>query len=151
MAGAYAVGVLLAFEAAPHPVWAVWCAILPADPNNGLYGDRSMIFGGEGSFSSAAEVYEEDPSRRLVEQAAQCHLLRDIFGNPFRPRPARPFPAEVHGLAEVCYAAFPEQSPELALLADALQDLGEEGAATHLREGSHVKGCHVLDWVLGRG
>jgi hypothetical protein len=56
----------------------------------------------------------------------------------------------VRGLAEVCYTALPEQSPELAMLADALVDLGEEGAAAHLREGSHVKGCHVLDWVLGR-
>jgi hypothetical protein len=54
------------------------------------------------------------------------------------------------GLAEVCYAALPGQTPELAVLADALHDLGEEQAGAHLREGNHVKGCHVLDWVLGR-
>jgi hypothetical protein len=36
-------------------------------------------------------------------------------------------------------------------LADALTDLGEDAAAQHCLQGGHVKGCHVLDWVLGRG
>jgi hypothetical protein len=35
------------------------------------------------------------------------------------------------------------------LLADALAELGEEQAARHCREPSHLRGCHVVDWVLG--
>jgi hypothetical protein len=35
------------------------------------------------------------------------------------------------------------------LLADALDDLGEPDAAGHCRQGEHVKGCHIVDWVLG--
>jgi hypothetical protein len=98
--------------------------------------------------ASDVDPFPQPSSLRRREQAA---LLRDFFGNPFRPLPPRPFPAEVRALAEECYAALPGQSPELGVLADALDDLGEQGAAAHLREGSHVKGCHVLDWVLGRG
>src|SRR5262249_60604299 len=85
-----------------------------------------------------------------AEPGARPSWLRCVLGTPSRPLPTRPLPAEVRGLAEVCYAALPEQSPELAVLADALDDLGEEQAASHLREGTHAKGCHVLDWVLGR-
>jgi hypothetical protein len=85
-----------------------------------------------------------------AERAERSALLRCLFGNPFRPLPARTFPAEVRGLAEACYAAFPEQAPELGLLADALADLGEDEAAAHLRQGAQVRGCHVVDWVLGR-
>jgi hypothetical protein len=29
--------------------------------------------------------------------------------------------------------------------------LGQESAAAHLRPGRHVRGCHVLDWITGRG
>jgi hypothetical protein len=88
---------------------------------------------------------------RTEESRDHAGLLHDLFGNPLHPLPARSFPAEVRGLAEVCYAALPEQSPDLAVLADALADLDEQKAATHLRQLTHFKGCHVLDWLLGRG
>ena len=54
------------------------------------------------------------------------------------------------GLARECYDAFPELSDRFPILADALDDLGEGQAAEHCRRGGHVKGCHVLDWVLGK-
>jgi hypothetical protein len=75
----------------------------------------------------------------------------DILGNPFRPLGARSFPAHIVGLAEAIYAAFPTVSDQYLILADALDDLGEDRAAVHCREAVHVKGCHVVDWVLGRG
>jgi hypothetical protein len=75
-------------------------------------------------------------------------LLRDIIGNPFRPLAARRFPAHIEGLARACHDAFPASSPEFAILADALEELGEWEAATHCREPLHARGCHVLDWVL---
>jgi hypothetical protein len=77
-----------------------------------------------------------------------CDLLREVFGNPFRPLPTRSFPAHVVGLARVCYTAFPAIRAEFDVLADALEDIGEAEAAAHCRQEKHVRGCHVLDWVL---
>ncbi len=59
-------------------------------------------------------------------------------------------PAHVTGLAQSIYAAFPDISPEYAVLADALEELGEAGAAAHCRTELHGKGCHVVDWITGR-
>ena len=53
-------------------------------------------------------------------------------------------------LARECYDAFPAVSDRFLILADALADLAEEQAAEHCRQSEHVKGCHVLDWVLAR-
>lgn len=74
-------------------------------------------------------------------------LLREVFGNPFRPPPKRKFPAELRGLAQACY----DDPSHYPVLADALADLAEDAAAAHCREPGHVKGCHVVDWILGRG
>jgi hypothetical protein len=97
------------------------------------------------------QAYEAAPPAEMPERSVQADLLRCIFGNPFRPLPGRTFPGYVRALAEACSAAFPGQAPERGVLADALADLGEDDAAEHLRQGTHVKGCHVLDWVLARG
>jgi len=85
---------------------------------------------------------------KTAARKEHCHLLRDIVGNPFRPLPPRAFPPHVLGLAGACYAAFPAVSDQFLILADALDDLGEGRAAAHCREPLHVRGCHVLDWVL---
>jgi hypothetical protein len=124
-----------------YPVNAAWYAAA----------EEGAVFGGYASAASSCVLAALDEATRAEEKVAQAGLLRDIIGNPFRPLPSRPFPAEVRALAEACYAALPEQSPELGLLADALADQGEEEAATHLRQGSHARGCHILDWVVGRG
>jgi hypothetical protein len=84
------------------------------------------------------------------ERAAQAAVLRDVAGNPFRTLPARWFPAHVVGLARACYDIFPGIGAEYLVLADALDDMGEADAAGHCREATHVRGCAVLDWILGR-
>jgi hypothetical protein len=84
-----------------------------------------------------------DPGRILA-------LFRDILGNPFRPLAARRFPAHVEGLAQACCDAFPAVGAEYAILADALDEMGETEAATHCRQPLHARGCHVLDWILGK-
>jgi hypothetical protein len=77
--------------------------------------------------------------------------LHCIFGNPFRPLQPRSFSAHVPGLAASIYAAFPAASRDsYAILADALEDMVEDDAATHCRQERHAKGCHVIDWILGR-
>jgi len=87
------------------------------------------------------------------ERQTQCDLIRDIFGNPFRPvafDPAWRSETAV-GIAAGIYEdrAF-ERMP---ILADALQEAGCEHAdiLTHCREpGTHVRGCWVVDLVLGK-
>jgi hypothetical protein len=78
----------------------------------------------------------------------QCDLFREIFGNPFAVPPPRPFPDAVVSLAKACYDGDRDVYP---ILADALDELGEAHAAAHCRAPGHVKGCHVVDWVLGKG
>ncbi len=80
-------------------------------------------------------------------------IIRDIFGNPFRPVSCDPAwrTSTAVSLAEGIYAdrAF----DRLPILADALQDAGCENAdiLTHLRsDGPHVRGCWALDLVLGK-
>jgi hypothetical protein len=85
--------------------------------------------------------------RRRAERRAQCGPLRCIYGNPLRPLPPLPLPAEVRALAQACAEG---DVALYGLLADALEDLGQPEAAAHCREPGHVKGCHVVDWALGR-
>jgi hypothetical protein len=87
---------------------------------------------------------------RKQRHAVHAKWLRDIFGNPFAPLAAREFPVNVVFIAQSCYAAFPEVSTDFRHLADLLDEVGEDAAAAHCREKLHVKGCHVLDWILGK-
>ena len=83
----------------------------------------------------------------------QSVIVRDIFGNPFRPvtpDPAWLTPAVV-ALAHTIYdgRAF-DRMPELA---DALETAGCDDADVldHCRNGGeHVRGCWVVDLVLGK-
>jgi hypothetical protein len=87
------------------------------------------------------------------EHRAQTVLLRDIFRNPFRPvipgawlRKNNPV-----GVAQAIYTDRAFDS--LPILADALEDAGCDNAdiLNHCRQaGEHVRGCWVVDLVLGR-
>jgi hypothetical protein len=88
-----------------------------------------------------------------AERREQVPLFRDIFGNPFRPVAfdLRWRTADVLGLARGIYdeRAF----DRLPLLADALMDAGcdREDVLAHCRsDGPHVRGCWVVDLVLGK-
>jgi hypothetical protein len=90
---------------------------------------------------------------RDAEKLLQSQFLRDIFGNPFRPVAFDPawLTETVVGIARGIYEdrAF-ERMP---ILADALQEAGCENAdiLAHCREpGVHVRGCWVVDLVLGK-
>jgi hypothetical protein len=80
-------------------------------------------------------------------------LLRDIFGNPFRPVAADPnwLTADVIALARGIYddKAF----DRMPILADALQDAGcvNEDVLSHCRTAQvHARGCWVVDLLLGK-
>jgi hypothetical protein len=92
---------------------------------------------------------------RFADAAVQCSLLRDVLGNPFRPLALDQtlITGNVTALAESIYAdrAF----ERLPILADALEDAGCDNAdiLNHCRQPSsteHVRGCWVVDLVLGK-
>ncbi|VTT97628.1 Uncharacterized protein (Fragment) OS=uncultured bacterium PE=4 SV=1 [Gemmataceae bacterium] len=88
------------------------------------------------------------------EEVCQAAIVRDIFGNPFRPVAVDPawLTADVVALARGIYEerAF----DRMPILADALQDAGcdNDDVLTHCRDASatHVRGCWVVDLVLGK-
>jgi hypothetical protein len=84
---------------------------------------------------------------RELETSALLAVVRDLLGNPFRPLPTLSFPPPLLGLAGDCHDGDHVLFP---LLADALDDLGEEPLAAHCREPEHARGCYVVDWILGR-
>jgi len=87
------------------------------------------------------------------ERRGQTDLIRDIFGNPFRPvtfDPAWRTTIAVQ-LAQGMYDS--RDFAAMPILADALQDAGCDNAdiLDHCRgAGPHVRGCWVVDLVLGK-
>jgi hypothetical protein len=73
--------------------------------------------------------------------------LLDHLRNPLAPRE---FPAHISGLAKAISSSFPTVSDQYLILADALEELGEENAAAHCRKEIHSEGCSVLKWILGK-
>jgi hypothetical protein len=83
-----------------------------------------------------------------------CDLLRDIFGNPFRPVDFSPEwrTDTVVSLARGMYDS--RDFTAMPILADALQDAGCENEVIleHCRgTAPHVRGCWVADLLLERG
>jgi hypothetical protein len=81
------------------------------------------------------------------------NFLRDIFGNPFRPITLDPtwLPPTVKALAQKIYDD--RTFDQMPLLANELEKAGckDNEILAHCREtGSHVRGCWVVDLVLGK-
>ena len=107
--------------------------------------------------ASMADVSDDEHpiavAARGREQTTQTDLLRDIFGNPFRPVTFTPNwrTETVVALASGIYAerAF----DRMPILADALEEAGCDHAdvLSHCRgPGPHARGCWVVDAVLGK-
>jgi hypothetical protein len=80
-------------------------------------------------------------------------LLRDIFGNPFRPITFSPEWRTDTAIALARQMYDSRDFSAMPILADALQDAGcdSEDVLNHCRgEGPHVRGCWVVDLVLGK-
>ncbi len=94
------------------------------------------------------------------EHTCQTAILRDIVGNPFRPATVSPGwqTPQVVALAQAAYEqrempAGTLDASRLAVLADAFEEAGLPDAEVleHLRSaGPHVRGCWVLDALLGK-
>jgi hypothetical protein len=105
---------------------------------------------GEGNGSAA----------QVSEAAAQEGILREVFGNPFRPA-TLDRAALTPTVASLAQAAYENRSlpsghldpARLAVLSDALEEAGctDADLLSHLRSpGPHVRGCWALDLILGR-
>ena len=150
-------------------LWFAGCYASGLTPDYVLKAAREAA---EGAGCSATAAFTDDGAVSVLsavvvraERRAQAELARDIFGNPFRPLlPLGSALLYWNGgvVVQLAQAAYEERVlPEghldparLAVLADALE---ESGCATpeilfHLRSpGPHVRGCFVLDALLGRG
>jgi hypothetical protein len=126
--------------------------------------------------SDAAHDTAQDPYRTAVEEAdrsaedayhfgtppgevrsSQCGLLRDIIGNPFRPLPSiDPAWLTWHDGLLVSMARRMYDSRDfndMPVLADALEEAGctDADILGHCRQpGEHVRGCWVVDALLGK-
>jgi len=83
----------------------------------------------------------------------ESNLLRDVVGNPFRPVSVDPdwLSSTVLELARQMYES--RDFTPMPYLADALQDAGCENVEilNHCRlPGEHVRGCWVVDLLLGK-
>jgi hypothetical protein len=112
---------------------------------------------GESFIDAAWDHYNvTDSDERFAMDAvgeADVALLRDIFGNPFRPVAVDPSwrTSAAVALADGIYAdrAF----DRLPVLADALEDAGCDSGdvLAHCRSGGpHVRGCWAVDLLLGK-
>jgi hypothetical protein len=124
---------------------AVWTPVPKA------FRGRVLEFSEQEAAKAAWDEASADVERK--EGKLQASLLRDIFGNPFRPLTANPscLTPNVLNLAQVLYEkrAFC-RLPELA---DSLSSAGCGNAEflAHCREPQgHVLGCWVVDLLLGK-
>ncbi len=153
-------------ELALHEFFPVFDAAFPDRPE---YYAASLLYdlycqGGVGAtvrlIPDEFERILATESQRVAESLFQADLIRDVFGNPFRPVSFDPnwVTPTVWSLAE---GAYDERSlpagtldcDRLAILADALEDAGctDTAILSHCRgAGPHVRGCFVLDLLLGR-
>jgi hypothetical protein len=91
---------------------------------------------------------------RETEWSVHRAFLRDIFGNPFRPATFDPAwrTSTAVALARQMYDS--RDFGAMPILADALQDAGctSDDILNHCRDAQqvHVRGCWVVDLVLGK-
>jgi hypothetical protein len=94
-----------------------------------------------------------EADENLVGEEA-CSLLRDIFGNPFRPVALDPAWLTWHDGLLVSMARRMYDSrdfTDMPILADALEEAGcsDQDILAHCRQpGEHVRGCWIVDLFL---
>ena len=102
-----------------------------------------------------AEALPENGRRAAAaaEEREQAELVREVFGNPFRPVTFDPTwrTSTAIALAQQMYES--RDFSLMPILADALQDVGCDNPdiLDHcLGSGPHVRGCWVVDLILGK-
>jgi hypothetical protein len=104
--------------------------------------------------SEGSELLPDQERYYFTELSVQISLIRCVFGNPFRPVAFSPEwrTDTAISLARQMYDS--REFSAMPILADALQDAGcdNDDILEHCRgNGPHVRGCWVVDLVLGKG
>jgi hypothetical protein len=111
---------------------------------------RAVAYATARTAANPAATWEQVRQR---ESAAQTDRLRDIFGNPFRPVSLDPRCRTPEGVT-LARRIYDERAfGDLPILADTLQDAGyrDDEILAHCRgPGPHVRGCWVVDLLLGK-
>jgi hypothetical protein len=108
------------------------------------------------TFRASGDGTLGDPGDATYQEESTAHgaLIRDIFGNPFRPVTFAPDwrTSTAVAIAKGMYES--RDFSAMPILADALQDAGcdSDDILNHCRDESqvHVRGCWVCDLVLGK-
>ena len=86
-------------------------------------------------------------------EAIQCDLFRDVVRFPFDEQTEHP-QWKTSTVRDLAWTMFETNDfAAMPILADAFQDAGCEDAemiAHCLRPAPHVRGCWVVDWILGK-
>ncbi len=88
-----------------------------------------------------------------TEKTTLAYFLHDAFGNPFRPVPFSPSWRTSTAVALAAQMYESRDFGAMPILADALQDAGCDSTDVldHCRgPGPHVRGCWVVDLILGK-
>jgi hypothetical protein len=151
------------FEEVLQPVVALW-----GDPPDNTLNERTLshyltgatrhlrsggdaawvaFFVAHGLANTASRQDRPIPLTTLVPDAAQCELLRDIFGNPFCPVAIDPrwLTWNFGTVPAIARHVYEERAfHDRPILADA-------AILDHCRgPGPHVRGCWVVDLLLGK-
>lgn len=95
-------------------------------------------------------------SQVLCDEGNVCAMIRDLVGNPFRSTSIPRLALAWHDWTplKIAQAIYDDRAfDHLPLLADALEDAGCDDAdiLNHYRApGEHVRGCWVVDLLLGK-
>jgi hypothetical protein len=98
----------------------------------------------------------EEKEEKNTDHRQQCDLIRCIFGNPFRIASVNPNWLVWNGgvIPKLTQAIYDDRAfDHLPILADALEEAGCTNAdiLNHCRQpGEHVRGCWVVDLLLGK-
>jgi hypothetical protein len=125
---------------------AAWVATLTAQPTYSPFGTNDLGLLAEWATGRAT----------LQRSRQQCHWLRCLFGNPFRNVSIDPAWLLWNDgtVVKVGKGIYDEQAfDRLPILADGLEDAGctNLDVLAHCRQqGEHVRGCWVVDLILGK-
>jgi hypothetical protein len=109
----------------------------------------------DSAMNTANQTSDPAPNPQ-AEKTAQASMLQDIFANPFRPVTLDPAWLTWNGGLPVSMAQRMYDSrdfSDIPVLADALEEAGcsDPDILGHCREpGEHVRGCWVVDLLLGK-
>jgi hypothetical protein len=161
LAAAHSKAVAVAGHGVRHVAWAAYWtssrtlsdSIVDNVRHNAVQAAAREAAGARGYTAGSHAAYT---AGGVAEARRQAALVRDLFGDPFRPAVLDPAwltwkDGTVHKLARAVYDD--RRFADLPILADALEEAGctDAGILAHCRGGGeHFRGCWVLDLLLGK-